>query len=246
MTMAGKSADHREGEYTEVVRLGVRFSAIPRQWLVSIVDVLENVCATSEGRVSVPELADALIRVYDSDSMMIYDASGYGLASPIGDDHLGTVGGYNKRVDIVCDLFNSRFWDAACLGNIGRLDAKDICVSKEDGQKLGEALRAFFFPEDLAKDVTTLPSKGTGVPDYLNPNHPRFAPKLAAAVNAWLAVTDPGPRTPKQALERWLRENATQFGMTNDDGAPINQAITECAKVANWAPEGGAAKTPGG
>ena len=85
----------------------------------------------------------------------------------------------------------------------------------------------------------------TDAPDYLDPNNPRYAPKLAATVRAWQAVTHPGTRTPKQALEKWLREHASEFGMVDDDGNPTNQAVEECAKVANWNQGGGAPKTPG-
>lgn len=89
------------------------------------------------------------------------------------------------------------------------------------------------------------PNADAGMPDYLNPAHPRYSGKLAAAVNAWEAVTDPGGKHPKQALEKWLNEHAERFGMTNDDGMPVKQAVSDCAKVANWKPDGGAPKTPG-
>jgi len=82
-------------------------------------------------------------------------------------------------------------------------------------------------------------------PDYLDPRHPRFAPKLAAAVRAWEAVTDPNGSHPKQALSRWLNEHAAEFGLTDANGLPIKQSIEECAKVANWKPVGGAPTTPG-
>ncbi len=90
----------------------------------------------------------------------------------------------------------------------------------------------FFFPE-------------TGnMPDYLDENNPRYAPKLAASIRAWEAVTDPGGKSPKKALDKWLREHAAQFGLTGDDGLPTNQAIEDCSKVANWNSSGGAPKTP--
>lgn len=82
-------------------------------------------------------------------------------------------------------------------------------------------------------------------PDYLDINGPRYAPKLAAAVRAWQAVTDPGSKSPKQALIKWLREHAAEFGLTDDDGNPNGTGIEEIAKVANWAPDGGAPRTPG-
>jgi len=90
----------------------------------------------------------------------------------------------------------------------------------------------FFFPEP----VDTL--------DFLDPSNPRYAPKLAASVRAWQAVTDAGKRSPKQALDKWLREHAVEYSLTNDEGKPIEQAIEECSKVANWSPKGGATKTP--
>lgn len=84
----------------------------------------------------------------------------------------------------------------------------------------------------------------TATPGYLDKNHPRYAPMLAAAIKAWEAVTDPNGRGTRQALEKWLRENAATFGMTDEQGNPVNQAIEDCSKVANWNKTGGAPKTP--
>lgn len=85
------------------------------------------------------------------------------------------------------------------------------------------------------------------LPDYLNPAHPCYAPKLAAAIQAWLAVvSDPkalGGKTPKAAMEKWLRLNAKTYGLTVKDGSPNNTGIEEICKVANWKQLGGAAKT---
>jgi hypothetical protein len=116
----------------------------------------------------------------------------------------------------------------------------DIEKSRVDVESLRMWLRnrgiqtGFFFP--TANDA----------PDYLDPSNPRYAPKLAAAVRAWQAVTDPGKRSPRQALEKWLREHAVEFGLTDEDGNPVKQAVGECSKVANWQPGGGAPKTPSG
>ena len=85
----------------------------------------------------------------------------------------------------------------------------------------------------------------TTAPEYLDPKNPRYAPKLAAAVQAWQSVVDPGGKHPKQALAKWLREHAAEFGMTDDEGKPNETGIEEAAKVANWQPGGGAPKTPG-
>jgi len=93
----------------------------------------------------------------------------------------------------------------------------------------------FFFPE----------AKPSEEPDFLDPKDPRYTRKLAAAVRAWQAVTDPGKKTPKQALEKWLREHAAEFELTDDDGNPVSSAMTECSTVANWGTGGGAPKTSG-
>jgi hypothetical protein len=102
----------------------------------------------------------------------------------------------------------------------------------------GRGLKAgFFFPETIVAQ------------DYLDPKHPRYAPKLAAAVLAWMATANEAAtsgKSPKQALAKWLREHAADFGLTDDDGKPNETGIEEAAKVANWQPTGGAPKTPGG
>jgi hypothetical protein len=83
--------------------------------------------------------------------------------------------------------------------------------------------------------------------DYLDAGHPRYAPKLAATVSAWRAVGNADIRTsPKKALEQWLHANAARFNLTDPAGRVIGQAIDECAKVANWQPQGGSPKTPNG
>jgi hypothetical protein len=93
---------------------------------------------------------------------------------------------------------------------------------------------SFFFPDTV------------DAPDYLNPDHPRYAAKLAAAVTAWMNVGEVPGTSPKQALVRWLRENASRFGLTDSEGLPITKGVDDIATVANWSPKGGAPKTPGG
>jgi hypothetical protein len=89
---------------------------------------------------------------------------------------------------------------------------------------------------------------GNDRPDYLNPDHPRYAPKLAAAVRAWQAcggTAATNGRSPKQALVLWLKDNAVQLGLVDKQGNPNGTGIEEVAKVANWQTDGGAPRTPG-
>jgi len=81
--------------------------------------------------------------------------------------------------------------------------------------------------------------------DYLDPENPRYAPKLAAAIRAWQAVEDPKGKHPAQAIREWLTRNAKELGLLKDDGKPNKSAIEDIAKIANWQPKGGAPKTPG-
>lgn len=94
----------------------------------------------------------------------------------------------------------------------------------------------FFFPQAV------------GTPDFLDPGHHNYAPKLAAAICAWQAVNEDQDlikgKTVKQALQKWLRKNAGQYGLTKDDGNPNEQGIEEIAKISNWDTKGGAPKTP--
>lgn len=88
----------------------------------------------------------------------------------------------------------------------------------------------------------------TNDPDYLDPNHEHYSPKLAAAIQAWQAVTQnpdlQRAKSTKRALIVWLRKNANLFGLTKDDGNPNETGIEEVAKIANWNPRGGAPKSP--
>ena len=83
--------------------------------------------------------------------------------------------------------------------------------------------------------------KNTG---FRDPEHPRYSPKLKAVVEAWENFDSESDEkgTPKQRLMRWLRLNASQYGLTDEDGKPSENVIEELAKVGNWATSGGAPK----
>jgi hypothetical protein len=87
----------------------------------------------------------------------------------------------------------------------------------------------------------------TEVDKLANPFGEFYAQKLAAAVRAWNEVTANqealNGKTPKKALEIWLRKHANEYGLTNKDGNPNELGIEEICKVANWKPAGGASPT---
>lgn len=91
----------------------------------------------------------------------------------------------------------------------------------------------FFFPEE---------PEGA----YLSPTHPRYSPKLAAAVRAWQAMDDETlyTKNPKHSVQKWLRAHCSNYGLTGNDGNPLKSAIEEIAKIVNWNPKGGAPSTP--
>jgi hypothetical protein len=83
--------------------------------------------------------------------------------------------------------------------------------------------------------------------EYLDKNGPYYAPKLAAALCAWEAVTANFDKTsglnPKEVLEAWIDSNAKEFWTKkNAQGnvmEPTAEAISEAARTANWQPQGG-------
>ena len=78
---------------------------------------------------------------------------------------------------------------------------------------------------------------------YLDPSHPRYAPKLAAVVQAWLGYSPTPGKTPKQTMTNWLTEHAHKFGLVNSEGNPLS-GMDDLASLANWETKGGAPKTP--
>lgn len=93
-------------------------------------------------------------------------------------------------------------------------------------------------------------------PGYLTESHPRYSPRLAAAIKAWEAMEDAelySGRAPKTAMEEWLRARYKELRLVHEKDDPQGRfragemnksAITEAAKIANWLTEGGAPRTP--
>ena len=111
--------------------------------------------------------------------------------------------------------------------------------------------RGFFFPETV---------EDAGMPDYLNPDHPRYSDKLAAAVRVWQAMDDEalrGKRGLVPAMTGWLESRYKEFRLvhkqsgrgkggvvTHSIGDRNDGAIKAVAQVANWKVDGGAMPTP--
>ena len=86
-----------------------------------------------------------------------------------------------------------------------------------------------FLTEKGVRDGFFFPLEGNHA-DYLDPAHSRYAPKLAAAVCAWEALdnaTTLAGKSPKKALEKWLRENAADFGLTSEEDGVVNESAIE-------------------
>jgi len=83
--------------------------------------------------------------------------------------------------------------------------------------------------------------------DFQNPHHPRYAKKLAAAVEAWEQYDEDSTKSgrPKQRMVFWLRSNASRLDLVNDAGDVNETAIQSIAKIANWETKGGAPKSSG-
>lgn len=107
-----------------------------------------------------------------------------------------------------------------------------------------EDLKKWLFSKGIRKHFFFFPEEPEG--EFLSKKHPRYSPKLAAAVRAWQAMDDENlhAKTPKQSVKKWLRLHSTKYGLSDDDGKPMESAIEEIAKIVNWNPKGGAPSTP--
>lgn len=133
-------------------------------------------------------------------------------------------------------------------------DNRDAWVDEETYNRLDFLISVTNLREWLVKrGITTgffFPQIENTKPDYLDSQHSNYSPKLAAAIEAWLAVTENPElikaKSVKQTIMVWLRSHAGRFGLIKDDGNPNESGIEEVAKVANWETKGGAPKTPEG
>lgn len=128
-------------------------------------------------------------------------------------------------------------------GPMGGIEIDETRIDYERSRVNLQSLIDWLQARGFETDALALPTeKPKG---FRDPDHPRYSPKLMAVVEAWenFDTESDEPGTPKQRLMKWLRLNASRFGLTDDDGKPSENVIEELAKVANWATAGGAPKT---
>lgn len=81
--------------------------------------------------------------------------------------------------------------------------------------------------------------------DFMNANHPRFAPELALAVEAWrsMGAREKFVNGPKHAILKWIEDHPEAWkGAINGPSVSAKERI---ATLANWNPAGGAPKSGG-
>ena len=110
-----------------------------------------------------------------------------------------------------------------------------------------ESLKAWLETERGVRPTFFFPAVESKItPNYMNPKHPRYSPKLAASVKVWQAMEDGNllrGRSVLTAMSDWLETSYKELGLIWK-GEINNSAIADCAKIANWKTEGGATKTP--
>ncbi len=84
--------------------------------------------------------------------MIIYRGIGYGLAEAYDGNAYDEYSGYNERADLICELFNCRYWNGGDSATIQasrheRLDAIDFLMARSDANVLAQRLWARFFNE---------------------------------------------------------------------------------------------------
>lgn len=225
--------------------------------LIRLRQLIAVVCIQRE--MKIPEACHYIVTLLDrATDFKIYNTGVEGLP-----DFLDPNDG-DARSDALMSLLNSRYWDRS-----GPLPENENDWSKEDRaaeflaiEQLDAATLLGLSPAQWDELVSRHPAlhwrpshdaarliMSSTERDCLNRDHAHFSLKLAAAIEAWRAVsTHPEAfrgKSVKQALMEWLRRNAEKFDLIKSDGSPNEQGIEEIAKIANWDTKGGAPKTPG-
>lgn len=237
---------------------------MPSSSLISLIGLLRGLNLLSDGKFTLAEVIDALVCVYDPETMMLYERNPTGLSQPIDGNPYVENSGYNNRADLVSEIFNSHLWrhvseeedsDGRELADkeVMGIPVMDVMMSNRHSLILSTTIWQYLHP-DSDEGQSPPPQlfeknsqkKMPAIAAYLDPNHPRFSAKLAAAVRAWEAVSESNGKSIKAELESWLLQHASELGLVKSSGEINQLGIEEVAKVANWQVTGGAPKTPGG
>lgn len=216
----------------------------PKSRLVSIVSILRKVAELSQGELTVAELAGALTssdsKAYDGDTMMLYPGGGCGLAEPINSQYRpDKATGYNWRVDIICEIYNSRFWDnpraTIQARPYGRIDVENLLVLKDDGVEIAQRLWKFFYPnQEKAIDISRI-AEGSGT--RKSEEKPGYSTPLLAILNAAIAEFFEPRRNAdakKDEVVEWIKSKMIATGKADSDN--IAAAIFTIIKPENHDP----------
>lgn len=117
-----------------------------------------------------------------------------------------------------------------------------ICVQNSYAEV--ESLKAWLITKNLTHHFFFFPEAKVG--EFHDRNHPRYSQKLSAAITAWQWLDTEEKlegKTPKQALQKWLRKHASEYGICDDEGKPVETVIESIAQIVNWRTKGGAPRT---
>lgn len=156
---------------------------MPKSRLVSIDGILKGIEKLSKGQLTMHEITDALNRAMDGD-VMIYDGSWKGLCPAIDGFPYDEYSGFNKRQDIITDLFNSKYWerqDCVFKGYDGKIDVGDYLVLRDEAAIIARRLWWFFFPNSGIDTDSALGLKANPVPDGIQAT-PSTDPSLECAI----------------------------------------------------------------
>lgn len=216
-------------EIVSEVTLDEQARPLPQSQLLSITAVVWCVAEVSEGKLTVAEVAQALTynRVYDGDIMIYWGGSNV-LAEPIIGNSRDENSGYNQRSDIVCELCNCcSDWDTGAtilVRPYGRIDTRDLFVSKENGIKIARRIWQFFYPnQENLIDISRIVE---GVKPQRNEEDSGYATQHLVILNAAIAEFFE-PRRDRDAKREevvdWIKSKMTASGMADSDN--IAQAM---------------------
>ena len=167
-----------------------------------------------------------------------------GVANDVSPKHEEDYQDMNKAIGCFSSISDGHHEIQTSYGSDSSVLNRTLAYCGQYGWEKQEFLKhifSFFEPIYKALNHTIEPTKQ----DYLDPKHPRYAPKLAASIKVWKAMEDESLLKGKgtvSAMKSWLELRYKELGLIHK-GKINNTAIQEVAKVANWNEDGGAPTT---